>query len=304
MDISLFVGIVFIAVCAGNCLLTIICLIIVIIYRKYCFNFSTLLACNTVIGILIASANMTAISVQIYIWGQPLNLQIDPLCELRGYFLHSQMAYVHYSFVLIAMDKYFIIKKINTLKTTLRKVSLCLLHWTLVFLLPLPMLLTGNIVKMSADYICIVTFSRLHLLAIQAFFTFFVPDMTLMFLYCNLVKFVRASSLRVDPSCRQRASRNLTLVRRIVQLNFLIVVTSVLSGLFIVLKTIRPDWFSSTYIRLAFILGNAAWTILIIVLFRIIPGLRRSTEQLSGDTFNFLTRNTSQVVPIRDCHRF
>lgn len=166
MDLLLIVDRIFITICVFNCLLSIVCLIIAIVYKKNCLDFATLLVCNTIIGIFIASTNMIAISTHIFIWDQQFNLEVDSFCEFRGYLIHSSMAYIHYSFVVIAVEKYLAIKRVNFFKTQLRKICVILVHWVFVFSLPLPMFLTGNVVKFSMDYLCIITFSRIYLLAI------------------------------------------------------------------------------------------------------------------------------------------
>lgn len=112
-------------------LLVLVFLTIAVIYRRRCWNFSTLLACNTAVAICIYSFDNAAAATYMYFWDQQVVPEIYSLCSLRAFIHHAAMAAVHHSFVLKAIDKYVKIKRLTLLDSYHSKVLLFLIQWGL-----------------------------------------------------------------------------------------------------------------------------------------------------------------------------
>lgn len=118
-----------------DCIIAFAFLVLAFFYRHQCFNFATLLACNTALAILFCSANHIAIGVYMFIWDQYVTPNIDSLCALRAYFHHSTLACVHHSFILLAIERYCKIRQITFLKLTVERFVLFFPNGYLILLL-------------------------------------------------------------------------------------------------------------------------------------------------------------------------
>ncbi|CAF3477441.1 unnamed protein product [Rotaria socialis] len=110
-------------------------------------------------------------------------------------------------------------KKMKLLDRPIRKFSIVLIQCLSDFTVILPVLLTGNIVKMKIDNLCFVSFDRLDLVFTMSALTFVVSDVILAVLYRRLVMYVRQTSSRVNGNQRLRIQRDLAMMRRIVVLH-------------------------------------------------------------------------------------
>ncbi|CAF1223797.1 unnamed protein product [Adineta steineri] len=154
-----------------------------------------------------------------FIWDQYQVPKIDLLCPLRAYFHHSIMACIHHSFILLAIERFCKIRQVKFLKTQRQKICLVLFQWIFDFTFALPVLLTGNMVKVESDNFCFVTLTRVDLVLYLGIVAFLLTNITLSIIYRSLVRHVRQASAKLNNNQQVRMQRDLTMVRRIVLLN-------------------------------------------------------------------------------------
>ncbi|CAF1940658.1 unnamed protein product [Rotaria magnacalcarata] len=167
-------------------------------------------------------------------------------------------------------------EKMKLLDRSIHKFSIILVQCLSDFTVILPVLLTGNIVKMKIDNLCFVSFDRLDLVFTMSALTFVVSDMVLAVLCHRLAMYVRQASSRVNGNQWLRIQRDSTMVRCIVLLNAQLCFVGSPTIVVIVLNTICNDILLYGSMRIVFIIMNLALTFLTIVLCRNTTHLRRS----------------------------
>ncbi|CAF1181118.1 unnamed protein product [Adineta ricciae] len=251
-------------------------LTLAVVYRHQCFNFPTLLACNTALSILFCSANHVAIGVYMYIWDQYENPNIDTLCSLRAYFHHSSVACIHFSFILLALERYCKVRQLKLLATPWRKTCTVLFQWIVGFTFTLPVLVTGNMPKMASDNLCFVTLLKPDFIVYQSVTTLLTTDVALGILYRSLVRHVRQVSSKLNNNQQTRMHRDLTMVRRIVLLNFQLAIVGIPIIIVVILTLIRVDLIPHKIMRMMLLLSNLPFSPMLIVLLLLTPDLRKS----------------------------
>ncbi|CAF1462137.1 unnamed protein product [Adineta steineri] len=251
-------------------------LILVSFYRRRCFNFPTLLACNTALAVLLSSANHIAIATYMFIWDQYVEPKIDSLCAFRAYFHHCTIAWVHHSFILLAIERFCKIRQFTFLKNQQRRICVVLFQWIFDFSFPLPVFITGNMIKLASDNACFVSLTRLDLIFYMAAVSFLLTDIILGIIYRLLVRHVRQASARLNNNQQVRMQRDLTVVRRIVILNSQLVVIAIPVVVVIILASIRADLLPNKIMRVLFLLSNLPYTPMLIILLFLTPDLRQS----------------------------
>ena len=228
-------------VCSLNCFTTLAFLTIATIYRHRCFTFPTLLTCNTALATLLYSTSNLATATYMFVWDQQTIPNIDSLCPLRAYLHHSTIASIHHSFILQDIERYCKIRRITFLNSQRRKICIVLVQWILDFTFGLPVLLTGNMKKVTSDNLCFVSFSRLDLIFYLGGVTFVLSDITLSVIYHSLVSHVRQVSSRIRSDRQIQMRRSLIMVRRIVLLNSQLALVDIPALIFIIINAVRTD---------------------------------------------------------------
>lgn len=305
MDFATIINRLLFTVSSFNCLLAVSFLMIAIIYRRHCFNFATLLVCNSILIIFLISSVNIAIAAYMTIWDQQTILITDYLCPLRAYFFHSLIACIHHSFILLATEKYCKIKKIKIIDSSKYQVFIVLVQWIFDFTYCLPILLTGNMVKLTFDNMCFVSLSNYALVFYIGFSVFIVTDIALVVLYRRLVKYVRQASSRVYGNQQLRMRRDLTMVRRIVMLNALLVFGGIPAFSTVIMNMIRPDLIPHNFMRALLLILNSVLTFLLNFLCWSTPNLREQIIKFFNIIPNFpFTSTSNRVVPTTDRNRF
>ena len=214
MDLPSVINRIDLFACSLNSLIATSFFVITIVDRRRCFNFPTLLSCNTALGIFLFSVTNIAMAVYMFLWDHESIVNVDNLCPIRAFFHHSTIASIHHAFILQAIEKYCKILQIRLLHTRIRQIFFISIQWLYDFTFALPVLLTGHMMKILTDNMCLVSLSRLDLVFYLFISSFILSDAALVVIYYRLVKHVREVSAHVNGSHQTRNDRDLTMVRR------------------------------------------------------------------------------------------
>ncbi|UJR07200.1 hypothetical protein I4U23_011488 [Adineta vaga] len=293
MDFPSIINRIYISVSCLNFLVAFGFLTLACLYRRQCFNFPTLLACNTALAVLLSSANHIAIAIYMFIWDQNDTPQIDALCAFRAYFYHSTSACVPHSFILLAIERYCKIRQFTFLKTQYRKKCLVLLQWVFDLTFTLPILFTGNMTKVASDNLCFVTLTRLNLIFYIAVITNPLTMITLIIIYRLLVRHMHQVSTRLNNNQHMRLQRDVIVLRRIVLLNSQLVLVAIPLVILIYLIIFKGDLLPNKIMRILLLMSNLPFLSMLIILLLLTPDLRQSLIECRNK-FKFCrsTRNT------------
>lgn len=304
MEFASVICTIYIFTCCSTCLIACAFLAMAIINRHRCFIFTNLLTCNTALAILLFSATNLAAATYMLLWDQQAVPTVDSLCPIRAYFHHSTIACVHHSFILQAIEKYCKIKGITLLHSKRHKICFVLAQWIFDFTFGLPVLLTGNMTKVLSDNLCLVSFFRLDLIFYLAGVTFLFSDITISVIYRSLVRHIYQSSSKVHPIHQTQMRRHLTVVRRIVFLNFQLALVGIPVLIFVILNTIRSDLLPYKGMRIVLTIMNLPLSPVLIILFWFTPELRQSLIKHRNNVQPFHSTRIRCVQPQSNNRRF
>ena len=304
MDFASVICTIYMFTCCSTCLIACAFLAMAIINRHRCFIFTTLLTCNTALATLLFSATNLAATTYMLLWDKQAVPAVDSLCPIRAYFHHSTIACIHHSFVLQAIEKYCKIKGITFLHSRRRKICFVLAQWILDFTFGLPVLLTGNMTKVISDNLCLVSFFRLDLIFYLAGVTFLLSDITISVIYHSLVRHVYQASSKVHATHQTQMRRQLTIVRRIVFLNFQLALVGIPVLIFIILNTINLNLLPYKGMRVVLMIMNLPLSPMLVILFWFTPELRQSLIKHRNQVQPFYSTRIRRVQPQSNTHRF
>jgi hypothetical protein len=284
MDFPSVINLIDMGACCTNSLIAIIFLSIAIVDRRRCFNFSTLLSCNTALAIFLFSMTNISMSAYMFMWDKQPIPNEDSLCAIRAYFHHSAIAAIHHAFFLQAIEKYFKIRQIRHLNTRVRQLCFVSIQWLYDLTFTLPVLLTGNMTKVSRDNMCLVRLSRLDLVFYLFVSSFILSDTGLIVIYYRLVQHVREVSSHTNGGHVVRNQRDITMVRRIVLLNGQLAAVGSPVCILVIVNTIRADLLPKKSLRVLATIINLSLASVLIVLFWSTPALRRNLTDSRSQT--------------------
>lgn len=288
---------IYIGICTVNCFVASIFLLIALINHRQCFNFPTLLVCNTALGVLLYSTVNIAAARYMLIWDEQIMPIVDPLCSVRAYFYHSTIAWIHHSLILQAIQRYCRLRRLELFRTRTRQSCFILVQWLFDFTFTLPPFITGNMVKLDIDSLCFVSLNKLPFVFYLATVSFFLSDVILSVIYRLLVRHVREISSRINGRHQRQMQRDLTMVRRIVLLNIQLVVVGFPVVIFVILIATRPDLLPNNTVRIVIAIMNSPFSLLLSILFRITPDLRNSLSDNWNQAKQLFTRDKNRVLP-------
>jgi hypothetical protein len=259
-----------------NLCVSLVFLSVAIVNRRRCSNFSTLLACNTALYVFCFSVTNLSMAIYMFIWDQAEIVTIDHLCSLRAYFYHSTIALIHHSFLVQEIDRYCRIRRAKFLQRISHQVMIVLFQWLFDFTFALPVFLTNNLTKLTSDNICFVPLSRIELVFYMAILTFFMTDLTLIFIYRLLVYSVQRASAQVTLQRHKQMRRDLVVTRRIVILHSQLALIGLPVLAFIIITLINAAILPRRLMRVLLLLANLPLSVLLVILFWLIPDLRLS----------------------------
>lgn len=304
MSLTFVINRIFMFICTLNLVVASFFLTVAIIHRRQCFNFPTLLACNTALATFLHATNNMAAIIYMNIWDEQAVPVVDSLCSVRAYLYHSTIAAVHYSFILQAVQRYCKVRGITAFNTRSRQIWLVLTQWILNFTVTLPAFVTGNMTKMISDNFCFVSLTRLDFIISMAAISYILPDITLSVIYKSLVRYVRNVSSRVGGQNQIQMRRDLTMVRRIVLLNLQLALVGLPIVTFIVVNAIRVDLLPVNTARILVMFMNSPLSVMLSILFWITPDLRMNLTNWQKRVCRFPMARTGRVQPHTSNQRF
>lgn len=295
MDFPSIINRIDLAACSINCIIVMCVVIIVSIGRRQCFNFPTLLTCNTALAILLFSIVNIAMAVYMHFWDQQKQPEIDDLCATRAFLHHSTIAAIHHAFTLQAIERYCKVLQIRLFNSWNRRLGIVLFQWTFDLSFAIPILLTGNMEKTKRDNMCLVSLHRLELVFYMFISSFVLSDVGLIIIYYRLVKHVRNVSANTQIHHRLHNNRDVTMVKRIVLLNAQLAAVGC-PVLFIILgSAFREDLFPIKTLRVFATSINLSLSPILLVLFWSTPSLKKVLLELKAYV-NVSQRTTVQSV--------
>jgi hypothetical protein len=262
--------------CLLTCLIALTFLSMALVHHRRCFNFPTLLACNTCLATFLFASSNLAIAVYMYVWDQQIIVTADLLCPIRAYLHYSTTALMFYSYILQAVQRYCQIKGINIINTRTRQLLLVIIQWIFAFTFDLPILLTGHLNKLLSDNMCFLPTYEAGLTIYTAGLMFGTPNIVVTVLYRSLVSHVRTTTSTTTVISQRKMNRDLTMVRRIVLLVSLLIFCGLPFCIFVVIAWIDSSRLPFYHLHVAFITLNASLPIMLASLLWITPDLRQS----------------------------
>jgi hypothetical protein len=244
MQFVILADLIIIFFCSLTCLIALIFLSTALVYHRGCFNFPTLLACNTCLASLFFASTNLAIGVYMYVWDQQIIVTEDALCPIRAYLHYTTTALMYHSYILQAVQRYCRIKGLNIINTRTRQLLLVTIQWIFGLTYDLPILFTGYLNKLLSDNMCFLPTYEAGLTMYSALLMFGIPNIVVTVLYRNLVSHVRTSSLTTTIVSQRQMNRDLTMVRRIVLLVSLLIFCGLLFCIFLVIAWIDSSRFT------------------------------------------------------------
>ena len=275
MEFVVLADLIIIFFCSLTCLIALIFLSMVLVHPRRCFNFPTLLACNTCLAIFLFAGTNLAIAVQMYVWDQQIIVTADVLCPIRAYLHYATTALMYYSYILQALQRYCRIKGINIINTRTRQLILIIIQWIIAFAFDLPILLTGHLDKLLSDNMCFLPTYEAGLQVYTAGLMFGIPNIVVTVLYRNLVSYVRTSTLTTTIISQRQMSRDVTMVRRIVLLISLLIFCGIPFCTFLLIAWTDSSRLPSYHLHASFLSLNASLPIMLASLLWITPDLRQ-----------------------------
>jgi hypothetical protein len=203
------------------------------------------------------------------------------MCVIRGYLSYASPALHAYSYVTSAIYQYMLIVHPTRLfwQSARTQFLLIIFGWILAFLLPILLLLTGEIIYNVDNQICEVplglSFSAFYL----PLFIFTIPITLVMFIYFKLVRSVKDMGKNLTSAATLlRAQRNLTMVRRIVILLNILLTSGSPMTLFYVLSFFNraPKYYS----RIGYVFIDISLLSVMIVSFQFTDSLKVSVKKI------------------------
>lgn len=157
---------------------------------------------------------------------------------------------------------------------------------------PLILLLTGQIEYLPYDQICQMPFRFSSITIINAVYIYYIPMPGIIIIYLKMVRYVQEMNKHVTPANQlSRAKRELTMVKRILSLVFLLVCLGFPYAVFICISFFtEPPKYS---FRIAYSFISVSLALVLIALFQI-------TEPLKASVLNRIrTRDVNVIQPIK-----
>jgi hypothetical protein len=262
--------------CSLTCLIALVFLLLALIYRRQCFNFPTLLACNTCVAVFVYASNNLAIAIYMLVWDQKTVVTADTLCPIRAYLHYDTTGLMYHSYILQAVQRYCRIKGINIFNTRFRQVLLVGFQWVISLSFYLPVSLTGYSSKLLSDNVCFLPVYEAGLQTYSALMMFAIPNMTITVLYRRLVAHVRANTSTTLGNRERQMNRDLTMVRRISSMVSGLIVCGIPFCIFLIIGWIHLQSVPPYQLHVAFITASASLPTTLFTLTWITPDIRKS----------------------------
>jgi len=220
----------------------------------------------------------------------------DSLCIFRGYFSYGSCAIINYSFLLQSIYRYVRVVYPTRLFYQSRQIQLLfiVITWIIGFVLPIPVILTGEIVYNVNNQICLIPLGLSFFPIYAANFVYIIPVLMIMLIYFKLIVYVREMNKRVTPiNTLLRVKRELKMVRRTVILIMILLTLGFPYALFIFMSffTIPPKY----HFRIALIFIDVSLVLVLIALFQFTDPLKTSIMKLIKMRPNVVVATVAQI---------
>ncbi len=215
----------------------------------------------------------------------------DSSCIFRGYLIYVSLPAHFYSYTSSAIYQYMSIFYPTCLfwKSARTHMLLIVLAWSLAFAFPIPFTVTGQIIYIVDNQICLVPVRFSLVILYISNFIYMIPVILVLFIYIKLVRYVHGMSKRVTLiNTLHSAQRDLTVVRRIVFLTQILFISGFPMTLFVFLSFANR---SSKYnYRIGFIFVHVSMLSAMISLFLF-------TDLLIASVKNIIYGRPRMVIP-------
>ena len=265
-------------------------------YKKH-FDLFTILSCNTCIGTLIFVVNTLAIISYMIRWNEDeIQFQTDLFCTIRAYINYISFCLIYYSYVLQALYRYWRVKRIIKYNSILFRIIFLVIHWILSSLVPIPILLYGDLTQISY-YVCYLSFSNIKMIFYGALTIYISSLSIILYLYYKVIQHVQTTTV-VFINQRLTTNRDIIIFRRIIQ----IILSLIICGapyLFLFLislfkSSLIPNW----YLYFVFFTVLTSILIQMILLMIYTRTIMKYLLEMKEQIFGINDRN--RIQPIRN----
>ncbi len=230
--------------------LTIIFLVAMIaIFYKHHLNFFTVLACNTCISTVIFVSNALAIVVYMMIWDQSvIKIKTDFLCTVRGYIDYISIACIYHSYLLQALYHYWCVNRITRFDSTYFRLFFIITQWIIDIIIPLPILLHGDLNEVSSGSVCAMSMFSIWLVVYACGVIYFSSLGIIFILYRQVIIHAKQSGAAITRQLN--SNRDVVVVRRIAQIMVALIFCGLPFMMFFLMSLINPSSLPDYYLHL------------------------------------------------------
>ncbi|CAF1179998.1 unnamed protein product [Rotaria sordida] len=267
-----------------------LCLFI-IIYDKTCHTVPMMLVANSCLSAILFGTII--FSIRLYTLKNDWKTIVykDSFCSFRGYIGYAACSIQNFSYLLQSIYRYIIVIYPNRLFFQSIRFQLFLISctWIFGFIYPIAFLFTDQIIYNINNQICQLPLQLSFSVIFIASWAYIIPVSLTMFIYFNLLRYVKEISKRVISVNRlSRVKRELKMVRRIVVLVMILFTLCFPYTMFIFLSffTDPPKY----HFRIAYIFIDVSFLFVIIALFQ-------STDPLKKSVMNKINKRPNRILP-------
>jgi hypothetical protein len=226
MNITVILGGIGICLYSLSFLICITMIILIFIrIRSIKSNVPLLLTCNTYFNALLVS------SIMVLMYSYNLQGNLDPSisfsgrwCQIRTYFTHVCFCALYHSFVLQAIFRLsrIVFYRHKILQSFGVFILTIIIQWILSFLFILPNLLLGDFQYLPLEYNCWIAFQNIRGLIMVMLTIYNNPLFIIFTIYTQIIRYTHRKA-HILQRRRKSNKRDITILKRIVILNFIII---------------------------------------------------------------------------------
>lgn len=247
-----------------------VCFITIVILNKTCQTMPTFLTCSSCIAEIVYGCNMMSIAIFSLENDRKQRIFQDSLCVFRDYLGYVGTGMLLYSLTLQALYRYIIVVYPRRLfwQSIPVQGALVVFSWIFCIITLLPWFLAGYSTYDAHNQMCLLPFRRSIYVICNVSIVYLIPLFIIIFLYVNLVRYVRNMDSHNGSSTQTvfQARRELTVVKRIVTIISVLVIFGLPFTFFMFLSfvTTPPKY----HYRFSLLSADLFQTVIMIGLFR------------------------------------
>ncbi|CAF3864242.1 unnamed protein product [Rotaria sp. Silwood1] len=216
-----------------------IVLLSVIIFDKLYQTVSMIFVTNSCLAEFLFGCDILAISLFTFYKDLKQNYSYDTFCILMGGISYLSVGIQNYSYLLQAIYRYALIVYPSKLfyQSVKFQAFLISLTWICYIIYAIALIWTGQVMYSVEDQICQMPLRLSFLMISNVFHIYFVPILSIIIIYLKMVRYVQEMSKHVIPANTLfHAQRELTMIRRILSLVFILVALGFPYSTFIIMS--------------------------------------------------------------------